>query len=82
MTLPTWWSWKGLIQHASIGLAVTLLGALAHAAAWLAVLLMLAVGVWHETIDGDFTSEAGAPYNGLLDVAAFVLVPLMAWWLA
>jgi len=77
--IPAWISWRGLGQHAAIGAAVTLLSALAHAASWLAVLLMLTLGVWHEWSDGDLTRAPGAPWNGLLDVGAF-LVPSLLWW--
>src|SRR2546425_478903 len=33
----------------------------------------------HELGDGDFTKAEGAPWNGILDVLAFLPVPLM-WW--
>jgi hypothetical protein len=38
-----------------------------------------AVGIAHELGDGDFTKAEGAPWNGIIDVLAFLPVPLV-WW--
>ena len=81
MTLPSWWSWKGLLQHFIIGLAIVVLCDGAHAHHWLPVLLTLGLGIWHEWSDGDFSAEAGAPWNGVLDVAAFILPAFLQLWL-
>jgi RHS repeat-associated protein len=39
----------------------------------------LAIGFVHELFDHDLTYAPGAPCNGLVDIAAFALVPFLAW---
>lgn len=82
MRIPAWVSWTGLGQHALVGALVTGLADLAGAAPWLPLVLLLALGSWHEFTDGDFLTEQGAPVNGLIDVLAFVLPALLNFWLA
>lgn len=77
MTWPSWISWRGLRQHLYVGAAVTILCDLAEAQVWLPVVLLLGLGGWHEWLDSDFTTEAGAPWNGVLDVLAFLLPALL-----
>lgn len=66
-------------------LLVSVLGVLAALLAWLGtpaaarVVAVAAVGIAHELGDGDFTKAEGAPWNGILDVLAFLPVPLV-WW--
>ncbi len=43
--------------------------------AWIRPLGLIA----HELGDGDFTKAEGAPWNGIIDVLAFLPVPLV-WW--
>jgi len=43
------------------------------------VVAVAAVGIAHELGDGDFTKAAGGPWNGVIDVLAFLPVPLV-WW--
>lgn len=80
MSLPRWWSGVGITQHLAVGVAVGLVCRLGHAASWVPVVLLLGLGVWHEWIDGDFRRSEGGPSNGIVDVLAFVLGPLL-WWL-
>ena len=49
------------------------------AALW-ALMTSLKIGAVHETLDHDlWDRKIGAPCNGLLDVAAFALVPFLAY---
>jgi hypothetical protein len=68
-----------LVEHLAIGGGIVLGGKLAHGAPWMAVILASLLGLWHETYDGDFKPANGGPWNGLIDVLAFLVVPLV-WW--
>ena len=72
MPLPPWVSPTGLLGHLLVGAVLTLL---LH----LNFLAVLAVAVAHEVGDSDLKrGTPGWPWNGLLDVAAFLPVPLLA----
>lgn len=90
MTVPVWLSWVGLGQHAALGALVTLILGLGGAAGGTVVLMALIVGCTHEQAQrdnqgrtwSDFRwSNPGGPWNGLLDVLAFVPIPLLYWLL-
>src|SRR5438094_1108550 len=75
MTLPAWIRPVGLAEHLVVGgvLAALLAGLGTPAVA--RVVAVAAVGIAHELGDGDFTKAEGAPWNGILDVLAFLPVP-------
>jgi hypothetical protein len=79
MSLPAWIRPLGLAEHLIVGgvFAAVLAGLGTPAVA--RVVAVLAVGIAHELGDGDFTKAEGAPWNGIIDVLAFLPVPLV-WW--
>jgi hypothetical protein len=77
--LPTWLRPLGLVEHLIIGAALTALLAALGTPAAARVVAVAAVGVAHELGDGDFTRAQGAPWNGIIDLLAFLPVPLL-WW--
>ena len=79
MTLRAWIRPVGLAEHLVVGgvLAAVLAGLGTPAVA--RIVAVAAVGIAHELGDGDFTQAEGAPWNGILDVLAFLPVPLV-WW--
>jgi len=78
--LPTWIRPLGLVEHVIVGGLLTALLAALGTPALARVVAVAAVGVAHELGDGDFTRAQGAPWNGILDMLAFLPVPLL-WWL-
>lgn len=84
MRLPTWVSPVGLLEHFLAGACITVADvaidlAVGHAFDPLCpVLIALAVAIVHEYMDGDLLRNVGRPWNGLLDIAAFQPVPLLA----
>jgi hypothetical protein len=80
MALPNWISPLGLVEHAIVGTVVTALLASLGTPAVARLVAVAAVGIAHELGDGDFTRAAGAPWNGVLDVLAFLPGPVL-WWL-
>jgi len=79
MTLPAWIRPLGLAEHFVVGGVLTALLAGLGTPAVARVLAVAAVGIAHELGDGDLTKAQGAPWNGILDVLAFLPVPLV-WW--
>lgn len=77
MILPTWASLIGLLEHVVVGAALVGLGLLLHTPTWAPFSWALALGVGHELGDGDLTRAPGHPWNGVLDVAAFLVVPVI-----
>ena len=77
--LPTWIRPLGLAEHLIVGAALTALLAALGTPALARVVAVAAVGVAHELGDGDFTTAQGAPWNGIIDLLAFLPVPLV-WW--
>lgn len=70
MRLPPWLSPSGLLTHLAVGGVLTLIG--------FNFVAVLAVAIAHEVGDGDLRRSApGWPWNGLLDVAAFLPIPLL-----
>ena len=77
---------EGIGEHLAIGWELT---AMANAsgrfsgdprgAAWWALKATVVLGFVHELLDHDLTDAPGAPCNGLVDIAAFALVPFLAW---
>ena len=79
MALPAWIRPLGLAEHFVVGgVLAAVLAALGTPAA-ARVVAVAAVGIAHELGDGDFTKAEGAPWNGILDLLAFLPVPLV-WW--
>ena len=77
---PSWIRPLGLVEHVIVGAVLTALLAALGTPALARVVAVAAVGVAHELGDGDFTRAQGAPWNGILDMLAFLPVPLL-WWL-
>ena len=79
MTLPAWIRPLGLAEHLIVGGVLAVLLALLGTPAAARVVAVAAVGIAHELGDGDFTKAEGASLNGIIDVLAFLPVPLV-WW--
>lgn len=77
MTLPKWISPIGLVEHVVVGGVVTALLAGLGTPVAARILAVAAVGIAHEWGDGDFVQAPGAPWNGILDVLAFLPVPVV-----
>ena len=85
MRVPAWVDREGLAIHVAVGLGVLLV-------AWLTVSVVaaqflpsvvalevaLGIGVVHEWMDGDLTQAPGHPWNGVVDILAFLLPALLA----
>ena len=80
MALPRWIRPLGLVEHVVAGAVLTALLWVLGTPAVARIVAVAAVGVAHELGDGDFTRAPGAPWNGVLDVLAFLPGPLL-WWL-
>lgn len=88
--IPTWVSWVGLGEHVAAGAGIAVLLRSAETPALACVQAVLVVGLVHEqaqrTIDGRYWSDfrldqPGGPYNGILDVLAFLPAPIAFVWL-
>ena len=79
MTLPAWIRPLGLAEHLIVGGVLAVLLAVLETPAAARVVAVEAVAIAHELGDGDFTKAEGAPWNGIIDVLAFLPVPLV-WW--
>jgi len=75
MTLPAWIRPLGLAEHLIVGGVLAVLLAVLGTPAAARVVAVAAVGIAHELGDGDFTKAEGAPWNGIIDVLAFLPVP-------
>ena len=64
--------WGGWLLHAVIGTGVTAVLAWLGAPAVAVLVAVLAMGIAHEIGDGDFLQVNGGPWNGVLDVLAFL----------
>ena len=72
--------WGGWLLHAVIGTGVTAVLAWLGAPPVAVLAAVLAMGIAHEIGDGDFLPVNGGPWNGVLDVLAFL--PAAIVWLA
>ena len=72
--------WGGWLLHAVIGAGVTAVLAWLGAPPVAVLAAVLAMGIAHEIGDGDFLPVNGGPWNGVLDVLAFL--PAAIVWLA
>ena len=64
--------WGGWLLHAVIGTGVTAVLAWLAAPPVAVLVAVLAMGIAHEIGDGDFLRVNGGPWNGVLDVLAFL----------
>ena len=64
--------WGGWLLHAVIGTGLTAVLAWLGAPPVAVLAAVLAVGIAHEIGDGDFLPANGGPWNGVLDVLAFL----------
>jgi len=72
--------WGGWLLHAVIGAGVTAVLAWLGAPPVAVLAAVLAMGIAHEIGDGDFLRANGGPWNGVLDVVAFL--PAAIVWFA
>ena len=72
--------WGGWLLHAVIGTGVTAVLAWLGAPPVAVLAAVLAMGIAHEIGDGDFLPVNGGPWNGVLEVLAFL--PAAIVWLA
>lgn len=86
MTIPTWVSWSGLLLHLLAGALLSLLLEYFGASRTAIFVAVLAVAIAHEQAQAamggnDFATARGGPWNGLLDVVTFLVVPVvrMIW---
>ncbi len=75
MQIPKWISKKDVGIHIIVGTILVLL-----IPSW-ALPVSLGIGGCHEYMDGDLLVASGHPWNGLIDMAAFALVPFVYWLL-
>lgn len=76
--LPKWIVPLGLFEHLLSGIALTTVLALLGTPPIAILIATVSVGFAHELGDGDFRREQHGPWNGLLDVVAFLPAPI-AW---
>jgi len=69
--------WGGWLLHAAVGLALTAVLAVLGTPRVALLVAVLAMGIAHEIGDGDFRRANGGPWNGVLDVLAFLPAPLV-----
>ena len=69
--------WGGWLLHAAVGLGLTAVLAGLDAPRVALLVAVLATGIAHEIGDGDFRRAKGGPWNGVLDVLAFLPAPLV-----
>lgn len=84
MKLPPWLRPEFLALHIVIGAALVWLYAalgMPPRAIFVAVLALGIAKEWGEQ-PNDFIGGPGAPWNGILDVLAFVLAPALHWILS
>lgn len=87
MMIPSWVSWQGLLLHLLAGALLSLLlGDLLKTPPVAVLIAVLAVAIAHEQAQAvmggnDFATARGGPWNGLLDVVTFLVVPIirMLW---
>jgi hypothetical protein len=68
--------WGGWLLHAVVGTGLTAVLAVLAAPPVAVLVAVLAMGIAHEIGDGDFLRVNGGPWNGLLDVLAFLPAPI------
>jgi hypothetical protein len=69
--------WGGWLLHAAIGTGLTAVLAWLAAPPVAVLVAVLALGIAHEIGDGDFLRANGGPWNGVLDVVAFLPAPIV-----
>jgi len=72
--------WGGWLLHAAIGTGLTAVLVWLAAPPVAVLVAVLAMGIAHEIGDGDFLRANGGPWNGVLDVVAFL--PAAIVWFA
>ena len=78
LATPVWLSPVGLLLHFCVGIVCTLVFVALGATPALNFVAVTALAIAHEVGDGDFKCSApGWPWNGLLDVVAFLPTPLI-----
>ena len=69
--------WGGWLLHTAVGLGLTAVLAVLGTPRVALLVAVLAMGIAHEIGDGDFLQANGGPWNGVLDVLAFLPAPLV-----
>ena len=79
--MPKWISGIGLLEHFVVGTAITIIYMFIVVNPGITLLTVFIVAVAHEIGDNDLKPNAeGWPWNGLLDVIAFLPTPLL-WFI-
>lgn len=78
--MPAWISLSGLVLHCAFGALLTVLLNRLQAPPLAVFVAVLAVAIAHEQAQAamggnDFATVNGGPWNGLLDVLSFLVVP-------
>ena len=69
--------WGGWLLHAAVGLGLTAVLAALGTPRVALLVAVFAMGIAHEIGDGDFRRAKGGPWNGVLDVLAFLPAQLV-----
>jgi len=77
--MPAQSPWGGWLLHAVVGIGLTAVLAGLAAPPLAVFVAVLAMAIAHEVGDGDFLPANGGPWNGVLDVLAFLPGPLVFW---
>ena len=77
MKLPAWIKPLNLLLHVGAGIVLTYILSALGTPPLANLIAVGAVGVAHELGDGDLTTAPAAPWNGILDVLAFLPGPLV-----
>lgn len=75
--IPRWIEPEGLAYHAIIGGLFAWAFMLHGDGLGWTMLWITAFGVMHEWTDGDFQKKNHGPWNGIIDVLAFLVVPFI-----
>lgn len=85
MHFPSWVSWIGLLEHVVAGAALTVVFGMLCPGSVTVFAIVALLAAAHEQAQqdrvtgkwwSDFRPENGGPYNGALDIASFLLLPL------
>jgi len=82
MIVPPWISRRGLLLHVAVGLLLLIILQHFHSPPIATVIAAVALGTAKEQAEenwSDFRRVNGGPWNGLVDILAFALGPLI--WL-
>ena len=76
--MPSWIVPVGLLEHFLVGIGLTAVLALLGTPPVAILVAVTSVGFAHELGDGDFRRDRNGPWNGIVDLVAFLPAPI-AW---